>query len=156
MFGTEIKSDSGLPTFILQQLAVCVGSIVWAVITVWLPQGLSGVGFLGKVLEATCIVALALGPAFLCGRAVKSKFPKFEYSGRWVWLLPSALLAVMLLSFAFSSRLEDNVAELFFPPPGGGAWWGVLIFTYPTLGCVGYSLGIGSEAGRAAIQKALQ
>jgi hypothetical protein len=149
MFSTEVKPDGGLPTFILQQLAVCCASMLWAAATVWLPMGLSGMGGLGKMFEASGVVALAMGPAFLCGRAVKSKFPKFEYSGRWVWLLPSALLAAMLVSFAFSSRLEQNVAELFFPPPEGEAWWGVLIFTYPTLGCVGYSLGIGSEAERA-------
>jgi hypothetical protein len=149
MFSTEIKSDGGLPTFILQQFAVCLGSLLWAAVTIPLPGGLSGIGGLRKLFEAQCIVALALGPAFLCGRMVRSRLPSLAYSGRWVWVLPSALMAAALISSAFSSTLDDNVAGLLFPPPEGEAWWGVLIFTYPTLGCVGYSLGIASKAGRA-------
>jgi len=142
MFETEIQSDGSLIAFIVQQLAVCVGSVVWAAISAPLPYALAGMGVLGRTLETASIFALALGPAFLCGRLIRSKRRQFAYSGRWVWLLPTALLLVLLLSSP--SKLSRNLGELFFPPSEGEAWWAVLVFTYPTLGSLSYSFGVRS------------
>jgi hypothetical protein len=112
--------------------------------------GVRRYGWHGNLFEALSVVALALVPAFLCGRFTASRFPHFTYSGRWIWALPSVLMVVTLLAAVFNSKLKLDIMELFFPPPEGEAWWAVLVFTYPTLGCVGYSLGMRSEAGNAS------
>ena len=146
MFQTEVDEDRSFLAFASQQFIVCIGSVVWGLITMSLPFWLSRFGVIGHLLESLSIVVLAVAPSFFGGRLIGSKTPRIAASGRWVWLLPVALLAAALLSSVFNSRIERDLSELLFPPPEGEAWWAVWLFTYPTLACVGYSLGI--EYGR--------
>jgi len=149
MFQTEIEEGSSFLAFFLQQVGVCVASVFWGAISAeWLAH-LSGLGPAGSLTEAVGNIASGLGLAFLFGRLLRSRLPHFTYSGRWVWLLPGTLLAAGLLSSAFHSRLERDLPDLLFPPNDGEELWAVVLFLYPTLGCIGYSLGTRFQGRRS-------
>jgi hypothetical protein len=138
MFETEIDEGGSFLVFAFQQVAVCIASVIWAR-TAEIPRALSSASG-GNIIEALCIFVLAFVPAFFCGFVVQRSMPGFASSGRWVWLLPSFLLFAALLSSL--PTFARNVSDLLYPPSQGEAWWAVFLFTYPWLGCLGYSLGI--------------
>src|SRR5665213_992448 len=140
MFETEIDEGRSFPSFAFQQVGVCIASVIWAG-TADIPRGLSSASG-GNVTEALCIITLAFLPALFCGFLVQRFMPGFASSGRWVWLLPSFLLFAMLVSSLHSGIFARDVSDLFYPSNQGEAGWAVMLATYPTLGCLGYSLGI--------------
>jgi hypothetical protein len=140
MFETEIDEVGSFLSFALQQVAVCIVSVIWALLTVDILRGLSSPSG-GNVLEALCIVALSFGPAAICGWLVQQSMPRVAASGRWIWLLPCLLVLALLSSFPHAMFMH-NLAGLLYPEEQGEAWWAVALATYPTLGCLGYSLGI--------------
>jgi hypothetical protein len=152
MFQTEVDENRSFLAFALQQILVCVGSVVWGLITMSLPFWLSRFGVIGRLLEGFSIVSLVAAPSFLAGRLIGSGIPRIGASGRWVWVLPSALIGIALLSSSFTSGIGRNISELFFPPPDGEAWWAVWFFTCPTIACVGYSFGIEYERRKSSQQ----
>jgi hypothetical protein len=143
----QVSSDRSFFAFLIQQLGVGVAAVIWSLITTesiadWVLRG-----YLSHLPEAAIIVVLGSVPAFFCGKLVQSVFPRFAEEGAWIWLAPSLLLAFTLTVFAFKSALLQNIAELLYPgstDPGANAeaWWAVWLFTYPTLSCIGYSVGI--------------
>jgi len=141
MFETEADQGGSFVSFLLQQLAVIFGSVVWA-FTAELPSWMSQFGAIGRVFEALTIIVLGGVPAFVAGYTMRRRAPTLAYSGRWIWFLPSAVVVAILTFSLFHSGLQDDLLELFSPPPIGEAWWAVLLVTYPTLGCCGYSLGM--------------
>lgn len=152
MFQTEIEEGSFVG-FFLQQVGVCVASVFWGAISAeWLAR-LGGLGSSGSLAEAIGNVGSGLGLAFLLGRLSRSKLPRFVLSGRWVWLLPSAFFVAALVSSALHSRLERDLSEFLFPRNGGEGLWAVVVFSYPSLGCVGYSLGIGFARPQIELRK---
>jgi hypothetical protein len=148
MFQAEVDEGPSFPAFLLQQLAVCAVGVIWGAVSGECLAQLNGPGRVRGVLEAAGNVASALGPAFLLGRLARSRFPKFACSGRWVWLLPSALMAAAVLSSAFESRLGTDLLEILSPPSEGESLWAIVLFLYPTLGCLGYSLGVAPRGRR--------
>lgn len=135
-------------SFASQQLGGWVGFVLWALLTVPLPFWLSRYGPLGRAFEALSIATLTLGPAFLVGRGVQRWLPDIAVSGRWLWLVPSSFVSASLFSSLVHSTLGRDLVDLFYPPPEGEAWWAVLFFTYPTLGFIGYAVGIAFETVR--------
>ena len=141
MFETEIDEGGSFLSFALQQVGVCIASVIWALITSEIPRGLSSASG-GNVIEAVCIVTLSFVPAALFGSGVQRSVPRLASSGRRIWLLPCFLLLVGLLSALHNTMFVSDVSDLFYPSTQGEAWWAVYLFTYPTLGCLGYSVGI--------------
>lgn len=142
MFQTEVREDRSFAAFALQQLGVCFAGGVWGLISTAIPFWLSRFGLSGNALEVFSIVVLGALPAFVCGFLIRRQFPHFAAAGRWIWFLPSSLLVVALASSAFNARLVHDLSDFFFPGPEWEGWWAVWFFTYPALGCVGYSLGV--------------
>ncbi len=97
MFETEIDEGGSFLSFALQQVGVCIASLFSALVTVEVPAGLSSASG-GNLAEALCIITLGFVPALLCGVLVQGYMPRVASSGRWVWLLPSFLVLVLLLS----------------------------------------------------------
>lgn len=151
MFQTDVDEGPSFPAFFLQQLAVCVAGVIWGAVSGECLAQLNGLGSVGAVVEAAGNITSALGAAFILGRMARSKLPSFAYSGRWVWLLPSVLMAALFLSSAFSSRLGTDLLDLVSPPSEGESLWAVALMLYPTLGCVGYSLGVASRGRRFTV-----
>lgn len=140
MFQTEIREPS-LGAFVGQQMGLLVGSLLWCLLTVSLPIWFSDVTRpVGRILESLSIIFLAGVPFFFLGRFVQYRFPGLALSGRWVWVLPALGFMAVLISSLTAGH--SAFSDLFSPPGEGEAWWGVLIFTYPTLGSIGYSLGL--------------
>jgi hypothetical protein len=135
MFETEIHEGSFL-SYVLQQASVCLGSVIWALLTIdHIPEGSSA-------REALYIVSLSFGVPLVFSSGIWYRFQGPADAAKRVWILPSALLLAMLLSSLVHGQLGRDIPELLFPPPHEGeAWWAVLFATYPTLGCLGYSLG---------------
>jgi hypothetical protein len=142
VFGTEIRKDGSFVAFVVQQVGVWIASVIWALITIEFPRWLSQFGPVANILEAATIITLAFGPAFLCARWVRATHPDFAFSGRWIWILPCVLLIASLLqSLRRPALLLRGFSAVLYPPPDGEQWWAVLLFTFPLLGCVGYSFG---------------
>lgn len=141
MFETEIDEGGSFPSFALQQVGVCIASLFSALFTAEVPRGLSSASG-GNLAEALCIITLAFAPALLSGVLVQGYMPRFASSGRWIWLLQCFLVVAGLLSSLHSGMFATNVSGLLYPEKNGEAWWAVTLATYPTLGCLGYSLGI--------------
>ena len=141
MFETEIDEGGSFLSFALQQVGVCIASLFSALVTAEVPRGLSSASG-GNLAEALCIITLGFVPALLCGVLVQGYMPRVASSGRWVWLLPSFLVLALLLSSFPDGRFMHEVEGLLYPEKNGEAWWAVYLFTYPTMGCLGYSLGI--------------
>jgi hypothetical protein len=144
MFQTEIEEGSFV-SFLFQQAAACVVSVVWALLVSVGLARLNEVGLIGKISEGVGNMAAALGPSFFIGRLVQTKSPRFAYSGRWIWLLPTSLFTAWLLAVGLHPTGWQYLATVFFPPNDAEEMWGVVFFTYPTFGCLGYSLGIWSR-----------
>ena len=145
MFQTEIEGGASFPAFFLQQVGVFLAWALWGGMSAEWFALLSGFGPVGRLAEAVGNIVWGLGPAFLLGRMVHSRSASVAYWGRWIWLLPSALFAWAVVSSAYGPRPGEELAELLFPPSGGLAALAVAFLSYPTLGCIGYSLGIASE-----------
>jgi hypothetical protein len=149
VFETEVHEDRSVVAFGAQQLGVWIASVIWALITVSLPVWLSQFGPVARTFEAGSIIGLAFAPAYFCGRLIHGRYPHFALSGRWIWLLPSGLMALLLLNAVLHSTLGRNLGELFCPPSDGEQWWAVLLGTYPILGCAGYALGTRAGSSRS-------
>jgi hypothetical protein len=150
MFRTEIEDGSSFLAFIFQQLGVWLVFAFWGAIgSGWLAR-LNGLGPAANSLEALGNVTAGLVPAFFVGRLVQAKLAHFAYSGRWLWLLPGALLAALLVSAALNARLSEDLADFLYPPNEPEAFWAVVFGLYPTMGCVGYSFGIWFQARRSS------
>lgn len=148
MFETEVHEDRSVVAFAVQQLGVWIISVIWALITVSLLVWLSQFGPVARMIEAASAIGLAFAPGFSGGRLIQSKYPHFAVSGRWVWVLPCIFVSALLLVFVTYTHtpLSRSLADLFSPPNDLAGVLGVLFVTYPTLGCVGYSLGIRVES----------
>ena len=141
MFETEIDEGGSFLSFALQQVGVCIASLFSALVTAEVPRGLSSSSG-GSLAEALCIITLGFVPALLCGVLVQGNIPRVAASGRWGWLLPSFLVLALLFSSFPGGRFMHEIEGLLYPEKNGEAWWGVMLLTYPWLGCLGYSLGI--------------
>jgi hypothetical protein len=141
MFQTEIDEGGSFVSFALQQVAACILSVVWALLTTEIPWDLSSPGG-GNALEALSVIALSFGPAAMFGWAIQQSMPRVAASGRWIWLLPCLFGLALLLSSLHRASFMRELSGLFYPEAQGEAWWAVMLFTYPTLGSLGYSLGI--------------
>jgi len=106
----------------------------------------------GRILESLSIILLAAAPFLFFFCFVQRQFPVLALSGMWVVVLPT--LGFMALLGSSLAAGQPAFSELFFPPGEVEAWWGVLIVTYPTLGSIGYSLGIAFERARLAVTRA--
>ncbi len=142
MFQTEIQGDSSFLAFFLQEVGMVLSSALWGALCGNVLAHLTGPSPAGRLVEALGTIALGLTPTFLVGVLFGSRFPHFAYSGRWVWLLPTALFLIALLSSALDSMLGQELSDLLFPPDDPEAMWALAFLSYPTLGCIGYSLGI--------------
>ena len=100
-----------------------------------------------SLMETTGNIVAGLGFGFVLGRLTRTKLLHSADSGRWACLLPTVLFAPALVSSALHPNLRHDLAELFFPPEGEDLW-AVVFFSYPTLGCTGYSLGIWFQSRR--------
>ena len=139
MFETEIQGPS-LLGFFVQQAGVSIGLVMWGLITVEVPRSFSTLNRpVAALLETLCIIVLAATPSFFLGRAVQSNAPTLALSGKRIWLLPT--IATVLIDVMSGPPLR-NIEDLFFPIHDGEAWWAVFLATYPTVGCIAYSLGI--------------
>jgi hypothetical protein len=79
-------------------------------------------------------------PAFFIGRLVGRNSSDFSDAGKYIWILPSMItLAISLMTGGFRAH---DAEDLLFPVHDGEAWWAVFMCTYPTIGCIAYSLGI--------------
>ena len=147
MFETEIHEDRSVVAFLIQQLAVWIISVIWALITASLPVWLSQFGPVARMFGAASVIGLASAPAFFGGRLIQYSYPHFAVSGRWVWVVPSIFLLALLVVFVIYTHepLSRNLADLFSPRNDLGSVLAALFVTYPTLGCVGYSVGIRVE-----------
>ena len=86
MFETEIDEGGSFLSFALQQVGVCIASVIWALLTVEIPRGMSSASG-GNAIEALCIVTLSFVPASLFGSGVQASMPRMASSGRRIWLL---------------------------------------------------------------------
>jgi hypothetical protein len=145
MFEAKIHTDRPSVALVVQQISVCIASVIWAFITVPLPYWASQFGPLLRIFEAASIVGIAFGPAFLFGRWIRARRPCFALSGRWIWTPPCVLLGALLLNALDYSKLAHGFSELLYPPHDGEQWWAVWLFTFPLLGCTGYALGASIE-----------
>jgi hypothetical protein len=141
MFQNEIRVGSSPWAFAAQQVGLPVGFVIWGLFSCELPRLISNIGRpFGAVLETIVIVTLAGLPAFFLGRLVGRNSSDFSDAGKWIWILPSIItLAMSVMTGGFRAR---DAEDLLFPVHDGEAWWAVFMCTYPTIGCIAYSLGI--------------
>ncbi len=143
MFQNEIRDGQSPFAFLAQQIFIPLGLVMWGAFSCEIPRQLSRLDRpVGVVIEAACILALAALPAFFLGRLVRRDAPDFATAGKWIWILPLMVTLMIsgMLTGGFTAR---DAEELFFPIHDGEAWWAVFMATYPTIGCIAYSLGIG-------------
>jgi len=141
MFQSEIRVGSSPWAFAAQQIGLPLGFVMWGLFSCELPRLISNLARpLGAVLETIVIVALAGLPAYFLGRLVGRNSSDFSDAGKWIWILPSmGILAISLMEGGISAH---DAEALLFPKHDGEAWWAVFLCTYPTIGCITYSLGI--------------
>src|SRR5690349_10201211 len=140
MFQSEIRVGSSPWAFAAQQIGLPPGFVIWGLFSCELPRLISNLSRpLGAVLEAIVIVTLAGLPAFCLGRLVGRNLSEFSDAGKWIWILPSMITLMMNGMSGFRSH---DAEDLLFPIHNGEAWWAVWMCTYPTIGCIAYSLGI--------------
>ena len=94
-----------------------------------------------QILNACIIAVLGFFSAWLVVRLL----PSAAGAGRWVWLPPAALLALLIGSDVFGHRMDWHLisAHYFWAYPAQKL--GPIerdIFTYPTLSAIAYSLGV--------------
>jgi hypothetical protein len=140
MFQNEIRVGSSPWAFAAQQVGVPLGFVMWGLYSGELPRLISNLGRpLGAILEAIVIVTVAGLPAFFLGRLVGRNSSDFSDTGKWIWILPSMLVLMIIGLTGF--RVRDT-EDFLFPVYDGDAWWAVVMRTYPAIGCIAYSLGI--------------
>ena len=142
MFENEIDEGMSFPAFLLQQIGVFLAFVLW---------GGLGSGWIGSFpllrdggpLTAATNAAWGLIPAFFAGRWIRANDRWSAHSGGYIWLLPVGLLVWALISGAVHSTLARDFRDLLYPPHEDKLdGLVVVLFTVPTLGCIGYSVGI--------------
>ncbi len=150
MFDTEIESGPSILAWVIQQLAAPL-----------LPMTLTLVA-VGAVGDATRAAGYAIdyyaapvvGGAFWVappilgyglGTLVRRLAPSAARVGRWVWVIPVAVLVLACVGVALGHR--EDLLLLVWPRSGEEAW-GYVLVTGPTLAAVAYSLAMGQVWGR--------
>jgi hypothetical protein len=141
MFEAKIDEAGPLVPFLIQQFGVCIASLFWGLVTIDFVGSLA-TKTNGTAIEALVLILLGLGPACIAGILANSLPRRFVDPGCWIWLLPTGYALLMQGVALASGHFGEGLSELFCPPDDGEAFLGVWGFTYPWLGCLGYSLGI--------------
>lgn len=142
MFETEIDEDFSFLAFFVQLLGVFIPFILWG------QFGVDWMGSLplfrhGGLVTAAGNIVWGLTPGFFLGCWGRARDPRNVRPGGYIWLVPVGLMAWALASGALNSTLARDLRDMFYPVQENGLdGFVVVLFTIPTLGCVGYSFGI--------------
>lgn len=93
------------------------------------------------------IVAWAAG--FLLAVLVNRLLPRFATNGRFIWVLPSALLIMLICDSLYVEDVRQVLTEFFYPVNKNEEDLAFGFATLPTYACISYSLGILFSRARA-------
>lgn len=149
---TETKRNFSSLSLILQTLGSAIGSLVLSLLFVLVLDGLNlGQNKLVQDERADYVIGpiLVLGLGACAAGLVRTMFGReVSREGRWVWLPPSCLLLITLVSggrIYFADTLRG-----FLWPRGEQGW--ALLLTIPVYASIGYSVAmklhrLGAEVG---------
>jgi hypothetical protein len=130
-------------SFLVQQFLVPLGSlIVGGGLLVWIADLFQASTPTLRAFGEALGAITALSAAFAAGYSIQRIWPWTYSAGRILWILPAFfLLLILVIELIRRHAVSNIVAEYFYPRPGEEDL-GVIFFTWPTVSCCLYSLGM--------------
>ena len=136
MLETDIEDGYSLAAWVAQQILSMLVPMIFIMVVE------SNIKQVHWPLDHFRDSAMLCGAGFLFAVLVHWLFPRAAVTGRWVWTLPTSLLALAFVGDALTSSFGRAFVEFFYPGPNGEAGWAMALVTYPTGSAIAYSLGM--------------
>jgi hypothetical protein len=134
------EAEPSLLAYMVQQIGVPIGSLLVVVFIGATLSPLFRIVGSSNFAEVPLGYAAALIVGSIFGFTASHLIPSIRSSGRWVWILPTSLFALVFFSECFTFSLKRAFRECFFPGQNGEEAIGFLLMTCPTLSTVCYSV----------------
>jgi len=138
-----MSHSSDNSSFLMQQFLVPLGSLIVGLgLLVWIGDlfqaGSAGMREFGEWLG----LITAFSAAFAAGYSIHRIWPWTYTAGRIVWILPVFFFLLNLVIDAIRGHSVSNLVARYFYPRPGEEDLGVIFFTWPTISCCLYSIGM--------------